>query len=150
MEADTLQKDRLLYVGQKAIINKEGKILILHDPVIDAIDIPGGKVQEGENDFPSALKREVKEETSLTIDIIRPFHTDYWEFPPDSLHRNAGKQIYLIYFFCRYVSGEVKISEEHDWHKWIDQSEIEKYFHTKTRLYNALSDYFRLLKINKI
>ncbi len=87
--------DQLFCVGQKAIIEKDGKVLILHDPLMGD-DIPGGKVQEDETDFAKALQREVMEETGLTVKVGDPFATGYFEFKKDSGHRNAGKKIYLV------------------------------------------------------
>lgn len=138
--------DRQFYIGQKAIINKKGKVLILHDPVINKIDIPGGKIQEGETDFIKALKREVLEETSLTIKIGRPFFTSYFEFDSNSNHRNAGKKIYLVFFECQHIKGDVKISEEHDWYEWVDKNSYKKYF-KKANILIALESYFKLNKI---
>ena len=136
-------EDRLFYVGQKAVINNKGKILILHDPQIDKIDLPGGKIQVGETDFKESLKREVREETGLTIEVGQPFTTGYFEFKPDSVHRNRGKQIYLIFFSCKYLSGEIKLSEEHDWYKWVDKQSYRKYY-PKGNILRALESYFHL------
>ncbi len=138
-----IMKDRQFYVGQKAVINKKEKILILHDPVIDKIDIPGGKIQEGEIDFIKALKREVLEETGLTIKVGRPFFTSYFEFDPNSGHRNAGKKIYLVFFACQYLKGKVKISEEHDWYKWVNKKSYKKHY-KKGNILIALENYFKL------
>lgn len=135
-------EDRLFYVGQKTVIEKTGKILILHDPQINAIDLPGGKIQVGETDFKQALKREVKEETGLTIEIGQPFSTGYFEFKPKSTHRNKGKQIYLIFFKCRYISGKIKLSEEHDWYKWVDKKSYHEY-NPKGNILHVLEIYFQ-------
>ena len=140
-------QDRLFYIGQKAMINKGGKVLILHDPVIDKVDLPGGKIQEGETDFTKALQREVLEETGLTIRVSRPFTTSYFEFAPDSSHRNRGKKIYLVFFACEYIKGRVKLSEEHDWFKWVDKKSYRNYF-KKVNILEALESYFQLYNNN--
>lgn len=136
-------QDRLFYIGQKAVINKKGEVLILHDPDIDKIDLPGGKIQEGEKDFIKSLQREVMEETGLNIKVGRPFDTSYFEFAPDSTSRNRGKKIFLVIFECEYLEGEVKISAEHDWYKWVDKKSYRKYF-KKGNILRILASYFKV------
>lgn len=75
-----MNDDRLFYVGQKAFIEKDGKILVLNDPA-EGLDFPGGKIQVGEINFTEALKREVGEETNLEIEVGNPFTTWYNKFP---------------------------------------------------------------------
>jgi len=128
--------DQLLFVGQKAFIDKDGQILVLTDPKL-GVDLPGGKIKAGEIDLQKALKREVKEETGLEIEIGEPFTTWMIEFPPD--HRNQGK-VFLVGYKCRYVSGEISLSHEHTEYKWVNKNNylqlsrdghfkaIEKYF----------------------
>ncbi len=67
-------EDQLLYVGQKAFIEKGGEVLILMDHDL-GLDFPGGKIQEGEIDFTKSLKREVREETKLEIEKGDAFFT---------------------------------------------------------------------------
>jgi len=115
--------DKLFYVGQKAFIDKNGSVLILNDPA-NGLDFPGGKIQVGEDDFNEALRREVREETGLEIEIGAPFATWYFEFDPP--HRNAGKQVYIIGFKCEYVSGEVVLSGEYDSFRWVDKNNYKE------------------------
>ena len=42
-----MKNDALFCVGQKAFIEKDGKVLILGDPT-EGLDFPGGKIQDGE------------------------------------------------------------------------------------------------------
>lgn len=81
-----MKEDALFCVGQKAFVEKDGKVLILNDPD-DGLDFPGGKIQEGEaidGDASSlfrSLQREVREETGLEIEVGNPFVVWYHEFP---------------------------------------------------------------------
>lgn len=129
-----------MYVGQKAFIEKDGKILVLMDPKL-GLDFPGGKIQENETDFTRALQREVREETSLEIEPGDAFCTWYYLFGPQ--HRNAGKKVYLVGFKCRYVSGGVTLSDEHNDYRWVDKNTYRsladgsEYFKALEKYYSA-------------
>ena len=137
-----MKPDKLFYIGQKALIRKNNEILILHDPVINKIDLPGGKIQIGEYDFNSALKREVYEETCLKIKINRPIDIGYFFFSRGTNHRNAGKEIFIVFYDCQYISGKIKISKEHDSYQWINKANYKKYFKDKNNIYEVISKYF--------
>jgi len=136
-----MNEDALFYVGQKAFIEKDGKVLVLNDPV-EGLDFPGGKIQEGEavdgdvSSLINSLKREVLEETGLEIEVLNPFAVWYHEFQKG--HRNYGKVVYLVGFKCKYVSGEVKISDEHNKFEWVGPDNYKKV--------DDGSDYFDVLK----
>ena len=136
-----MKDDALFCVGQKAFIERGGKVLVLNDPV-EGLDFPGGKIQEGEAKAGNAsslirsLQREVMEETKLEIEVLNPFAVWYHEFPKN--HRNYGKVVYLVAFKCKYVSGELKLSDEHNNFKWVDKSNYKEV--------DDGSDYFDVLK----
>ena len=130
--------DQLFYVGQKAFIEKDGRVLVLMDPNL-GLDFPGGKIQEGETDFTESLKREVREETKLEIEKGDAFFTWFNVF--GAKHRNAGKKVYLVGFKCKYVSGEVTLSDEHSEYKWVDQSDYKK-LDDGSLYFQALEKYF--------
>jgi len=115
---------KVIYPALKAIIEKDGKILILkraktEDCFKEMWDIPGGKIKFGE--MPEeALKREVKEETNLEIEIVKPVRI--WSF-----FKNENTQVFGVTVLCKYKSGEVKLSKEHSDFKWIKPEEIENY-----------------------
>ena len=136
-----MKDDALFCVGQKAFIEKDGKVLVLNDPV-EGLDFAGGKIQEGEvkdadaSSLTRSLQREVMEETGFEIEVLNPFAVWYHEFPKN--HRNYPKVVYLVAFKCKYVSGELKLSEEHDNFKWVD---IDNY-----KEVDDGSDYFDVLE----
>jgi len=142
-----MKKDALFCVGQKAFINKDGKVLVLNDHKW-GIDFPGGKIQEGEakdddlSSLISALKREVLEETGLEIEVRDPFAVWYHEFPED--HRNHDKVVYLVGFKCKYVSGELKLSDEHDNFMWVDADTYKELEGDNDR-FRSLKKYFEAL-----
>lgn len=133
-----MKEDALLYVVQKAFIRRGDSVLVLHDPV-EGLDFPGGKIQEGEGDLGESLKREVREETGLEIDIKSPFVT--WTETFSSHHRLAGRRVVLIGYRCEYVSGEVRVSEEHDSFVWANKDNY-KNVDDGTSYFDVLRKYF--------
>ncbi len=133
-----MTSDQLLFVGQKAFIDKDGEILVLTDPQL-GVDLPGGKIKEGELNLAEALKREVKEETGLEIEIGKPFTTWMIEFPLD--HRNQGK-VFLVGYECKYISGEITLSDEHTEHKWVNKENFQEL--PKEGHFKAVEKYFSL------
>lgn len=140
-----MKKDALFCVGQKAFIEKNGKVLVLNDP-LDGLDFPGGKIQEDEakdgdsNSLVGALKREVMEEVGLEIEVFEPFTVWYRKFS-DKNHRNYGKEVYLIAFRCKYILGEIKLSDEHNKFKWVDKDDYRE-VDDGSEYFNVLKKYF--------
>lgn len=136
-----MAEDQLFYVGQKAFIeNEKGQLLVLNDPQL-GLDFPGGKIQIGELDSAQALKREVKEETGLDIEVGKPFYSWFYQFGQD--HRNAGKLIYVIGFHCTYLGGEVILSDEHDRFEWVSKRDYHR-FNGEPSYEEALKKYIEL------
>ena len=136
--------DTKIYVGQKAFINKRGKILVLRDPKAAikgfiGLDFPGGKYRWGK-DPKSELLREVKEETGLKIRIGRPFTVWITKGMP---YLDPPANIFLIGYFCAYLSGKVKLSDEHNNYEWVDRKSYRKW-KENSAYFMALEEYFRL------
>lgn len=133
-------EDQIFYVGQKAFIDKDGEVLVLNDP-IEGLDFPGGKIQIGDNsDFLGALKREVREETGLEVEVGDPFITGFFEFNIPE-HRNFGKKVYLVCFKCKYKNGEIVLSHEHNNFKWVNASNYKE-VDDHTDFFKMLEKYF--------
>jgi len=130
--------DAILHIGLKAFIRKGDDILILAD-VAGGLDIPGGKLQESETDPIAALKREVREETGLEIEVERPFTTWVGYFPEH--HRFYGKKVFLVGYLCRYVSGDVAISDEHRSFRWVNKENYPAVAED-SHYFTALTQYF--------
>jgi 8-oxo-dGTP pyrophosphatase MutT (NUDIX family) len=142
-----MPEDQQFYIGQKVVLEKDGKVLILNDPMFGA-DLPGGKIQVGETDFVASIKREVFEESGLEIDVGRVFHTGYFVMPQSVTgrhHRNAGKKIYMVFFTARYLSGELTLSDEHESYLWVDKNDYGRLIDDKLgNTKKALDIYFSL------
>lgn len=61
-------------VGQKIILEKEGKVLMCRGIGSDVWDIPGGRLNKNE-DPKVGLMREVQEELGVEVVVLNPFYT---------------------------------------------------------------------------
>lgn len=136
--------NQIFFVGQKAFIqNDKGEVLVLIDENI-GLDLPGGKVQEGETDITESLKREVREETNLEIEVGNVFYTWIFKYPlsenvPD---KRTNGNLYLVGYTCKLLGGDFTISEEHLNHKWIGKDDLSQFDPSKGH-YKALEYFFK-------
>jgi 8-oxo-dGTP diphosphatase len=137
-----MANDQLMFVVQKGFIRKGESVLVLNDPV-EGLDFPGGKIQEGETDMVEALKREIREETGLEVQVGAPFVVWTEKFPEG--HRHAGKPVYLVAFDCEHVGGEVILSEEHNKFTWVTRNSMKE-VDDGTSYYRILEAYFQYKK----
>ncbi len=125
--------DAQFWIGQKAVIERDGRILLLDGPK-NHVDLPGGKIQEGEAvsgelaSLHRSLMREVFEETGLTIIVGDPVAVNNLAFP--RTHTYAGRLLYLVAFRCSWVSGEVRLSDEHSTYRWIGPDAVPALDHS--------------------
>ncbi len=134
---------QLFYIGQKALIEKDGAVLVLHS-LKKGLDLPGGRVQTGETDFTAALQREVKEETNLEITVGEPYMT--WSTWYTITKRGVLTPLFLIAYHCHYQSGDIQLSREHDSCDWITKATYHS-FKNDTRTYIVLEKYFQSINI---
>ena len=104
-------------VATKALIVKDEKVLILTKtksilPHLKGLDFPGGRLNLDESPK-SGLKREIKEETGLDVDIIRLVHAT-------DIFKNEQMRLIGLCYLCRPKSTKIKLSEEHSTFEWID------------------------------
>lgn len=106
------------------ILNKKDEIFLIKSPKWDSqYIIPGGHIEIGET-MEEALKREIKEETNMEIEIIRLIDIFDGIFPDTYSQR---KHLILIDFLCRRIGGEIQLqAEEAESYIWIDPKEAIK------------------------
>ena len=112
------------------ISNDKGEILLVNSPRRDW-EYPGGIIEPGET-FEQALKREVREESGVEIEI-----TSFV-----GICKNVDKDIVNIDFTARYTGGELAVSEESTEVAWFSPEkaiEMITFPLTKKRLNNMLS-----------
>ena len=111
----------------KAVIVKDNRILVLRrsEKEIKSSyinknepwDLPGGVVRFHENCL-NALLREVDEETSLRVKVIKPLRI--FDIIKTKFHMT------IFTYLCTYQSGIVELSEEHDNYYWLNMEEAEE------------------------
>lgn len=108
-------------IATKAIIkNKDNKFLVIFKSDIEEIspneiDLPGGRLKFGES-FEDGLKREIMEELGITIEVLKLSRA--WTMIKDDLH------LVGLTFLANYVSGDIKLSQEHINFQWISKKNI--------------------------
>ena len=136
-----------IMIGVGAVIEDDtGRILLVkHTPERGGYwqgkwICPGGKLEPGET-IEEGIKREVREETQLEIDLVAPL-------PPfDRIVRSNGElSLHVIYidYLARTTGGELKPGSDIGEAKWIEKERLPQIWeelHEDTR---------KLLKMAKI
>lgn len=111
------------YIAYAGIIpNEENNILLIRrseksktNPLL--WEPPGGKPDPGEI-LDESLKREVREETGLEVDICSPAGTAMMEL--------SDKRIAYLIMLCRILKGSICLSDEHCEYMWVDPKEVNR------------------------
>jgi 8-oxo-dGTP diphosphatase len=111
----------LFLVGAAGVIVRDRSVLLLKrsrhkDFAPGEWDLVSGRVESGES-VPEALTREIAEECGLEVEILEPIDT--WR-----MQRGEHELIGVIHL-CRYVAGEVRLSEEHEEYRWLPSDAFE-------------------------
>ena len=103
------------------------------------LELPGGRIQKGENVF-SALKREVKEETGLSLRIIKPSGVTNlqglnsrvgYAFTPFCCNSSDGSPAIGFIFLCEADGEPNPMSSEARDPQWVPLSELRKLINEK-------------------
>jgi 8-oxo-dGTP pyrophosphatase MutT (NUDIX family) len=104
------------YFAQKAVIESDGKVLLVQKSLDDPNqpgkwEVPGGRLDFGE-DVDEHLKREVKEEVGLDVVPGRPFYVWQWQLKREK--EGVGlihMQIVAVARKCSLVGGRPDLSK---------------------------------------
>jgi 8-oxo-dGTP diphosphatase len=80
-------------------------------------EFPGGKLEEDESEI-ECIKREIKEEININIDILDRLSNSIYDY--------GTFKINLIPYTANYISGEIVLSEHKDY-KLIDKSDLKNF-----------------------
>lgn len=112
-------------VAVEAVIVLDGKLLVTqrspqreHAP--GEWEFLSGRMNQGES-FEDAVRREVREEVGLEVEVGRPINTFHFYRGPDKVEHLG------VSFLCTYISGDVVLdTTEQIAYKWATVEEAEK------------------------
>jgi 8-oxo-dGTP diphosphatase len=107
-----------------AAIFRAGRVLVVRrarKPALGVYTLPGGVVEAGET-LVEALRREVREETSLEIEPIA-LAGSREVIGRDTDHR-VERHFVILPFACRWLAGDPVLNEELDFAVWLKPSEL--------------------------
>jgi 8-oxo-dGTP diphosphatase len=104
-----------------AAIFRDGKVLVVRrarDPARRLYTLPGGRVESGES-LTEAVAREVREETTLTIEVLDL--AGYREILPRD---GQSGHFVILPFAARWIAGEVTLDAESDDCRWVTLDDL--------------------------
>jgi 8-oxo-dGTP diphosphatase len=100
----------IIYINNKMLVTQRSEKMKL--PL--KWEFPGGKLEENESEI-DCIKREIKEELNIEIDILRRLSSSEYDY--------GTFKIKLIPYLANYISGEIQLSEHKDC-RLLDKSEL--------------------------
>jgi molecular chaperone GrpE len=133
----TENKKSFFEITAKAVIlNEKDEILLLkrskeYHHGAEKWDLPGGKLEAGEN-IEKGLLREIKEELGISVDLGPIIYICDFEKKYDRKIEISSERLLIagkgIRFIAYYKEGEIKLSNEHGEFKWLPMKEALKNF----------------------
>jgi len=131
--------EKMIMIGVGAVIEDEADriLLVKHIPERGGFwqgkwICPGGKLELGET-IEEGIKREVREETQLEIDLVTPL-------PPfDTIVMSNGNvSLHVIYidYLARVIGGSLKVGDDIGEAMWVERKsipEIREELHDDTK-----------------
>lgn len=85
------------------IFDKQGRVLLCHRRDYDLWNLPGGGLKNSESPW-DGLKREIKEETGLEVEILKL----------TGVYSKPDKNEVVLSFICKPIEGEITLNDEAD------------------------------------
>ena len=79
-------------------------------------EFPGGKVEKNEN-FEQALKREIKEELSINISVLKHIASEK--------HKDEKIDVNVHYYLCKSLNENIILSEHEDMN-WLQKNDLKQ------------------------
>ncbi|MFP4524165.1 MAG: NUDIX domain-containing protein [Candidatus Woesearchaeota archaeon] len=124
----------------KAVIVKDYEVLLLQrNPAtrgVDNWDLPGGLVEEGEDEVESLL-RELREELGVDAEVLE--RSGSWRFfrPKD------GQWVEVWNYACRLLSDNIRLSDEHVGFDWVSPERLRSFPVKDASFYDVLEEWFQ-------
>jgi ADP-ribose pyrophosphatase YjhB (NUDIX family) len=123
-------------VGVGAVAVSEGSILLIrrgHAPSKGMWSLPGGRVMRGEG-LAGALRREVREETGLDVEVGEVAGVVERDYPEEGVH------YVIVDYFVAVNGGELRAGDDAEDARWVPLDDIES-LELVPRLVEALRDF---------
>lgn len=140
----TLTTDYLFQYCQKIAVFDGTKVLLCkrqnevdYDGVFSFI---GGKMERGDKSIIEGLRREKNEElgADFTIEVLS------WASINFLFQKQDGNSVILPHYYARYISGEIKLSDEYSEYRWVELDELSSFQPLITNIPDAARDLYRL------
>ncbi|MFH1129348.1 MAG: NUDIX domain-containing protein [Patescibacteria group bacterium] len=95
------------------ILDKNKRVLLCHRRDYDKWNLPGGGVKNSESPW-DGVRREVKEETGLNVEIIRI----------SNIYFKPKEREIIFVFLCKVKDGKLKLNDEADAIRYFDFKKI--------------------------
>ena len=100
------------------IIYKDEKIFLCRRKMEKSLggywEFPGGKIEAGEN-AEDSLRRELREELDMEVEIERYFATSKYDYPTFFIE--------LIAYICHFKDTPIRLTD-HDEYAWVNPQEL--------------------------
>ena len=107
------------FLAVSAAIIRDGKVLLVRRaraPANGLFSLPGGVVEAGET-LHEALKREIREETNLTIEPVAL--AGFRETVTRDEHNRVERHFVILPFAARWIAGEPHLNDELSEARWL-------------------------------
>jgi mutator protein MutT len=114
------------YLAVSAAIIRDGRVLVARrarGPALGVWTMPGGVVEAGET-LTEALKREVQEETAMTVEPVAL--AGHREVVVRDDERRVSRHFVILCFAARWIGGEPQLNEELAEARWLKPTELSE------------------------